>query len=134
MISPAKPPIILVNRCCNTDVILSFMNPEQEPVSPLSWDETLENLRREAAAFEVGDAAAAEAFRLRFLSKKGEVTRLFEAFRALSGPEKKSVGQALNALRQEVEARWKEASAGQARAVAASGATGGFLFSSKALL
>ena len=99
------------------------MNPEQEPVAPLSWDETLESLRREAAAFEIGDAAAAEAYRLRFLSKKGEVTRLFEAFRALSGPEKKSVGQALNALRTEVEERWKEASAGTAQAAAASGAT-----------
>jgi hypothetical protein len=41
------------------------MNPEQEPVAPLSWDETLESLRREAAAFEMGDAAAAEAYRLR---------------------------------------------------------------------
>jgi phenylalanyl-tRNA synthetase alpha chain len=99
------------------------MNPEQEPVAPLSWDETLESLRREAAAFEMGDAAAAEAYRLRFLSKKGEVTRLFEAFRALSGPEKKSVGQALNALRTEVEERWKQASAGTAQAAAASGAT-----------
>ena len=91
------------------------MNSEQEPVAPLSWDETLESLRREAAAFEIGDAAAAEAYRLRFLSKKGEVTRLFEAFRALSGPEKKSVGQALNALRTEVEERWKQASAGTAQ-------------------
>ena len=57
--------------------------------------------------------AGAEAYRLKFLSKKGEVTALFEAFRALSGPEKKAVGQALNALRQEVETRWKEASAGR---------------------
>lgn len=97
------------------------MNSEQEPVAPLSWDETLKACR-EAAAFEIGDAAAAEAYRLRFLSKKGEVTRLFEAFRALSGPEK-SVGQALNALRTEVEERWKQASAGTAQAAAASGAT-----------
>ena len=50
---------------------------------------------------------------MKFLSKKGEVTALFEAFRALNGPEKKAVGQALNALRQEVETRWKEASAGR---------------------
>jgi phenylalanyl-tRNA synthetase alpha chain len=78
-----------------------------------SWDEALESVRREAAGFDVSEAAGAEAYRLRFLSKKGEVTALFEAFRALSGPEKKAVGQALNALRQEVEARWKEASAGR---------------------
>jgi len=77
-----------------------------------SWDKALEAVRREAAGFDLSGEAGAEAYRLKFLSKKGEVTALFEAFRALSGPEKKAVGQALNALRQEVETRWKEASAG----------------------
>lgn len=78
-----------------------------------SWDKALESVRREAAGFDLSGEAGAEAYRLKFLSKKGEVTALFEAFRALSGPEKKAVGQALNALRQEVETRWKEASAGR---------------------
>ena len=78
-----------------------------------SWDRALESVRREAAGFDLSEVAGAEAYRLKFLSKKGEVTALFEAFRALSGPEKKAVGQALNALRQEVETRWKEASAGR---------------------
>lgn len=78
-----------------------------------SWDKAMEAVRREAAGFDLSGEAGAEAYRLKFLSKKGEVTALFEAFRALSGPEKKAVGQALNALRQEVETRWKEASAGR---------------------
>ena len=78
-----------------------------------SWDKAMEAVRREAAGFDLSEEAGAEAYRLKFLSKKGEVTALFEAFRALSGPEKKAVGQALNALRQEVETRWKEASAGR---------------------
>ncbi len=78
-----------------------------------SWDKALESVRREAAGFDLSGEAGAEAYRLKFLSKKGEVTALFEAFRALSGPEKKAVGQDLNALRQEVETRWKEASAGR---------------------
>jgi phenylalanyl-tRNA synthetase alpha chain len=78
-----------------------------------SWDKAMEAVRREAAGFDLSGVAGAEAYRLKFLSKKGEVTALFEAFRALSGPEKKAVGQALNALRQEVETRWKEASAGR---------------------
>ena len=78
-----------------------------------SWDKALESVRREAAGFDLSEVAGAEAYRLKFLSKKGEVTALFEAFRALNGPEKKAVGQALNALRQEVETRWKEASAGR---------------------
>ncbi|MFM8512394.1 MAG: phenylalanine--tRNA ligase subunit alpha [Bacteroidota bacterium] len=73
----------------------------------------MEAVRREAAGFDLSGEAGAEAYRLKFLSKKGEVTALFEAFRALSGPEKKAVGQALNVLRQEVETRWKEASAGR---------------------
>jgi phenylalanyl-tRNA synthetase alpha chain len=78
-----------------------------------SWDKAMEAVRREAAGFDLSGEAGAEAYRLKFLSKKGEVTALFEAFRALSGPEKKAVGQALNALRQDVETRWKEASAGR---------------------
>jgi len=78
-----------------------------------SWDKAMEAVRREAAGFDLSGEAGAEAYRLKFLSKKGEVTALFEAFRALSGPEKKAVGQALNVLRQEVETRWKEASAGR---------------------
>lgn len=78
-----------------------------------SWDKAMEAVRREAAGFDLSGEAGAEAYRLKFLSKKGEVTALFEAFRALSGSEKKAVGQALNALRQEVETRWKEASAGR---------------------
>lgn len=83
----------------------------------ISWDEALEAVRREAAEFDLSEAAGAEAYRLRFLSKKGEVTKLFEAFRVLSGSKKKAVGQALNALRQEVEKRWKEASAGRSTSV-----------------
>jgi phenylalanyl-tRNA synthetase alpha chain len=76
------------------------------------WNEALEAVRRGASEFVWEGAAEvdlAEQFRLRFLSKKGEVTRLFEAFRGLEGPQKKAVGQALNVLRQDLEARWKEA-------------------------
>jgi phenylalanyl-tRNA synthetase alpha chain len=49
-----------------------------------------------------------EAFRLKFISKKGEVGRLFEEFKKLSGEQKKEIGKKLNELKQLAEAKFKE--------------------------
>lgn len=51
----------------------------------------------------------AEEFRLKFLSKKGELNELFEAFKLISGEEKKNLGKVLNVVRQEIENKFKEA-------------------------
>ncbi|MEP2670045.1 MAG: phenylalanine--tRNA ligase subunit alpha [Cyclobacteriaceae bacterium] len=49
-----------------------------------------------------------EAFRLRFISKKGQIAQLFEEFKQMSGEEKKKVGKALNELKRSAESRFKE--------------------------
>ncbi|MCB0504894.1 MAG: phenylalanine--tRNA ligase subunit alpha, partial [Cyclobacteriaceae bacterium] len=49
-----------------------------------------------------------ESFRLKFIGKKGVVSRLFEEFKGLPAEEKKKVGQALNELKKRAEARYKE--------------------------
>ena len=49
-----------------------------------------------------------EAFRLKFISKKGEIGRLFEEFKQLSGDEKKKVGKELNELKKAAEQKFKE--------------------------
>lgn len=49
-----------------------------------------------------------ESFRLRFISKKGQIAQLFEEFKEMSGEEKKKVGKALNELKKLAEARFKE--------------------------
>ncbi len=45
-------------------------------------------------------AAEVEAFRIRFLGRKGVMNELFEQFKALPNDQKKDVGQALNMLKQ----------------------------------
>jgi phenylalanyl-tRNA synthetase alpha chain len=69
----------------------------------------IDEIRREAVAFQIDKAAALEDFRLRFLSKKGALNGLFEAFRALPSEEKRTVGPAINQLKTELEERWEAA-------------------------
>lgn len=69
--------------------------------------EQIEQIRTEAAGFDISSADKLEQYRLRFLSKKGLVSELFEAFRSVSGEEKKLYGKELNLLKQEVEGRWQ---------------------------
>lgn len=52
---------------------------------------------------QINNAQELEAFRLEFLSKKGHVNRLFEAFREISPEIKKEVGKPLNLLKKESE-------------------------------
>jgi phenylalanyl-tRNA synthetase alpha chain len=47
-----------------------------------------------------------EAFRIKYLSKKGLVSVLFEDFRNIPSDQKKEVGQKLNLLKQEVQERY----------------------------
>jgi len=80
--------------------------------------EQLEAYRSEIAASELNDAAALEAFRLKYLSKKGLLGQLFDAFRTVPNEQKKAYGQQLNALKQFAETHFEEA---QTRVEAASG-------------
>lgn len=48
----------------------------------------------------VGSQEELEAFRLRYLSKKGIISDLFEEFRSVSPADKKEIGQKLNLLKQ----------------------------------
>ncbi len=71
--------------------------------------EQLETYRTEIAAFELNDAASLEVFRLRYLSKKGLLGQLFDAFRTVPNEQKKVYGQQLNALKQFAEERFDDA-------------------------
>ncbi|MDD9139330.1 MAG: phenylalanine--tRNA ligase subunit alpha [Candidatus Cardinium sp.] len=59
---------------------------------------------------ELDSSAALEDFRRDFISKKGKLATLFEAFKTLSTLEKKQIGPALNDLKQTAEKKFKEAS------------------------
>lgn len=55
------------------------------------------------------NAASAEQFRQTYLSKKGQITALFERFREVPAEERKETGRVLNLLKQEAETIWREA-------------------------
>lgn len=61
--------------------------------------EKIENLRSELAAFEINSTEALESFRLKYLSKKGLLSALFDDFKNVDTAERKEIGQALNNLK-----------------------------------
>ena len=57
---------------------------------------------------QIQNSQELEDFRLTFLSKKGHVNRLFEAFRNISPEIKKEVGKPLNVFKKDVETLFEE--------------------------
>lgn len=70
--------------------------------------ERIQGLLSQVADMKAANADELEALRIKYLSKKGEITELFNEFREVPKEEKKELGQALNALRQQAEARIAE--------------------------
>ncbi len=60
----------------------------------------ISDLLKEVESLQPGKPEELEAFRLKFLSKKGLISDLFEDFRNVASDEKKEVGQKLNILKQ----------------------------------
>jgi phenylalanyl-tRNA synthetase alpha chain len=66
-------------------------------------------LRQKVESAVIFDKDSLEIFRRNFISKKGMITSLFEAFKTLPIAEKKSVGIALNSLKNIAEEKFKSA-------------------------
>lgn len=62
--------------------------------------EKINVLLAELSQVKVRNSSELEAFRLKFLSKKGLISELFEDFRNVPAQEKKDIGQRLNLLKQ----------------------------------
>jgi len=73
--------------------------------------EQLETLKKEILSIQPETSIDIESFRLKYLSKKGIISALFDDLKTLSPDEKKVTGKPLNELKQLVEARFKEWSA-----------------------
>ncbi len=71
--------------------------------------EKINHLKEKIKAFEIHNTETLENYRLKFLSKKGELTELFDAFKLIAGAEKKYIGQQLNSVRQEIEDKFNDA-------------------------
>ncbi len=74
----------------------------------MAMKERIQGLLSQVAEMKAANAEELESLRIKYLSKKGEITELFNEFREVPKEEKKELGQALNALRQQAEARIAE--------------------------
>ncbi len=61
--------------------------------------EKINNLREQIETLTAANAEAIEALRIKYLSKKGEITALFSDFRNVPNEQKREIGQKLNELK-----------------------------------
>jgi phenylalanyl-tRNA synthetase alpha chain len=66
----------------------------------------IQNLLEEISSNKVNTPSDLESYRLKYLSKKGLITELFEEFRGISVEHKREVGQKLNELKQTAQDRY----------------------------
>jgi phenylalanyl-tRNA synthetase alpha chain len=69
---------------------------------------TIENLLEEAKEFKAESLNELEAFRIKHLSKKGTLAKLFDEFRTIPSEQKRDVGQALNKAKIFIQERINE--------------------------
>ncbi len=67
-------------------------------------------LEKELNEFKAAGAADVEAFRMKFISKKGSLAELFDDLKKASPEDKKNLGRSLNHLKQGAEAKFRELS------------------------
>lgn len=70
--------------------------------------EKIEQLIAVIAGLDARSAEELEAIRLKYLSKKGEISSLFNQFRDVPNEQKREIGQRLNVLRDMAQARMTE--------------------------
>ena len=67
--------------------------------------DNIQSLLTQVSNLQAANAEELEALRIKYLSKKGEITSLFNEFRNVPSEQKRELGQMLNQLRQEAETR-----------------------------
>ena len=73
----------------------------------MALKEHIQELLKQVPGLQAANAEELEALRIKYLSKKGEITALFNEFRDVPNDQKRELGQLLNQLRQETEGRIK---------------------------
>ena len=74
----------------------------------MTLNERIAELTAKVEEMKAANQDELEALRIKYLSKKGEISELFNEFRAVSKEEKAALGQPLNRLRQMAEQRMTE--------------------------
>ncbi len=67
----------------------------------------IEQLKKEIEAFAVSDEEQLEAFRLRFLSRKGEIQGLFSQIGRVPKEDRAAIGKAMNALKNSAQQKYE---------------------------
>lgn len=68
----------------------------------------IERLLSQIEEFSTTDPAELEHFRIRYLGRKGEIQALFEDFKQVPPEERKSIGQALNLLKNKAQDKFNQ--------------------------
>ncbi len=71
--------------------------------------ENIARLAADLAAADLSTAAALDQFRLAYLGRKGQLADLFDQLKTVPAEERRAVGQQLNQLKQQAQARFEEA-------------------------
>ena len=66
-------------------------------------EDRIKRLLEEVSAFTAQNKETLENFRLKYISRKGAITELFEELKKVSVEEKKKLGKVLNELKQSAE-------------------------------
>ena len=74
----------------------------------MALKENIQSLLAQVSELKANNADEVEALRIKYLSKKGEITALFNEFRNVPNEQKRELGQLLNQLRQTTETRINE--------------------------
>ena len=74
----------------------------------MALKDNIQTLLGQVNELKANNAEELEALRIKYLSKKGEITALFNEFRNVAPEEKRELGQLLNQLRQQTEGRINE--------------------------
>lgn len=68
-------------------------------------EDRIKRLLEEVSSFTASSKEAVENFRLKYISRKGSISELFEELKKVSVEEKKKIGKILNELKQSAEAK-----------------------------
>lgn len=66
----------------------------------------IKELHQQIEAYKAEGKDQLETFRLKFISKKGEINKLFGEFKTVANEERKEVGQLMNQLKNAAQARF----------------------------
>lgn len=74
----------------------------------MTFQNKLKELQSELNGLRIATAEELESYRLRYLSRKGKVSQLFEEFKLLPSEEKRGLGQQTNQVKQAAESLFRE--------------------------